>query len=70
MSRQSGAKQYQKVTLHNKLHTKDLLEEPQKGGCLCSGRSSKELSRGRLYIGLLRGWSFSDVDCDRWDFVT
>jgi hypothetical protein len=40
VSCKAGAKEYYKVTLQDKCHTRDLLGKTQKGGCL-----SKELSR-------------------------
>jgi hypothetical protein len=37
------AKEYHKVTLHNKPHTKDLLGEPQEDGCLWLGEKQQEI---------------------------
>lgn len=40
---QLEAKEYQKVTLHNKRHTRDLLgKETQEGGCFCLARETAE----------------------------
>lgn len=41
LSWQSGAKEYHKVTLHNKPHTRDLLEKIQDGGLLCSDKKQQ-----------------------------
>lgn len=49
-----------KVTLHNKPHTGDLLEETQEGGCLC-----KELSGRQTLIRVPFGAEFLRVEISK-----
>lgn len=41
ISWQLGAKEYHKVTPHNKLHTRDLLGKTQERGCLGLGKNQQ-----------------------------
>jgi hypothetical protein len=51
LSWQTGAREYHKVTPHNKPHTRDLLRKIQEGGCLCSGKKQQGTEQGAgLYM--------------------
>lgn len=60
VSWQSGAKEYHKVKLHNKPHTRHLLEKTQDGGLLCSDKKEQRNEQENGFIKVLGlGWRFS-----------
>lgn len=51
-----GARDYHKVTPHNRLHTRDLLVKTRESGCLCSGEEQQRIEQEADYMLDSLGW--------------
>lgn len=71
ISWQLGVKEYYKIIRLKKLHTRDLLEKKQEGGCLCVHQKQQQTEEdtGLIQSFLVRGWNFSRWNFPGWRYI-